>query len=94
MFRVVSLVLDDCRDVDDGLLLGLCLKGKKLTLPYLEHISLNSCTSVSDASLIPIIRAYSKQLKSVHISRSGVTHKSIKAIAKWCPELQVRAMRV
>lgn len=86
---IMSLVLDDCKGLTDGILLGLCTKGRRRALPHLQHLSVTMCPGVSGASVVQIIKAYNVQLKTLQVSKSGVDHKVVKPLAKYCPEILV-----
>jgi len=89
--RLVSLILDDCSGLTDALLRGICGTKGKPVLEHLERISVCSCPNISDVSLEVVIRWYNSRLKMVQMSNSGATQRSVKALARWCPNLEVVA---
>lgn len=85
---VKSLMLDDCANLNDSVLLWLCIRGKRPAIPELQHLSVASCRHVTDASLVQIIKTYNTRLKSVCFSKSGATQKTLRALVRWCPEIE------
>lgn len=85
----MALSLDGCIHLNDAILLSFTLDGKHVALPRLKNLSVDSCMHVTDYSLIKIVKAYNTQLRSLRISQSGATRKTIQAIGKWCTGLKV-----
>ncbi|GMH38695.1 hypothetical protein BSKO_06579 [Bryopsis sp. KO-2023] len=85
---VKSLVLDDCVALNDSALLWLCIRGKQPAIPQLQHLSVASCRQVTDASLVQIIKTYNTRLRTVCFSQSGASQKTMKALIKYCPEIE------